>query len=491
MLFFYLFLIPQVISTLKRGDDPYKILGVRRDASEAEIKKAYRQITKKYHPDVAKIDKKEAEKIFIRATDAYELLTDEKRKRLFDQTGSVSEEPEVDQQSGYQQYYQWPGGFGNFHNTFFYHNFNNYDFKTDEVTTSNVDKVLKKNKELFVFVYNGNDMRTPQYAKFFEEVSDELGKLAKLVRNNAANSERFALNYGVRSLPSFIHLKIQEDGTIKSSVETSIDSRTSLINWIEKCWETNFKYFSNAKKLQKWIENNQDFTRVVSVERGNEPSMEFKKASAQYKNCLFAVVIDDYINVIRYLKLTELPSTLIFRSNKKLKLRSFSELKTYSNPFFAKLERYSLDRECSQFCLLLIGKPTEETRSNFSDFTEAPLMWISQSSKFAQSLKMKNGNWILLSGKQKKYARINIDQKYSEITKFHAKRLSMHSLKCEVDWSFKTYCEKAKDSILSTLSFLNPVNYLINLVSIGSSFLMPFIMMLFPIFVLSLFARVV
>lgn len=482
-MFFLLLLAPGVFSTLKRGDDPYKILGVRRDASENDIKKAYRQITKKYHPDVAKIDKKEAEHIFIRATDAYELLTDEKRRRIFDQTGSVSDDLEMNQ-GGHQYRYQYSSPEDIFSQFFGFQRGVNIDFKTEEVSSSNIDKILKENKELFIFVYDGNDgYNTPHYAQFFEEVSEELGNLAKFVRNNIMHGQAFAKSLGVRSVPSFIHMKTQDDGTRKTEIETGLNSRTALLNWVEKCWSTNFKYFKNAKKLEEWINTHKDFTRVISIERGNEPSMEFKKASSQYHNCLFAVVIDDYVNVIRYLKLTELPSTIVFRSDSRIKLKSYSELKSLSNPFFAKLERNSLKRECAKFCLLRIGKPSQKIMSNFSKFTEAPTMWISSSTKFARSLNVKEGGWVLISGSQKKYASIDINKKYAEISKFNSRKLIMKPLVCDVDWSFDSLLQAAKALILSILYYLNPLNLLGKLFNSGISLEFPlFLIIMFIIF---------
>ena len=60
--------------------DYYKTLGVERDASDEEIKKAFRKLARKYHPDVAK-DKAAAEEKFKEINEAYEVLGDpEKRK---------------------------------------------------------------------------------------------------------------------------------------------------------------------------------------------------------------------------------------------------------------------------------------------------------------------------------------------------------------------------------------------------------------------------
>lgn len=66
--------------------DLYEVLGVGRDAGEADIKKAYRKLARKYHPDVNK-DDPDTEAKFREATRAYEILSDSAKRRQYDQFG--------------------------------------------------------------------------------------------------------------------------------------------------------------------------------------------------------------------------------------------------------------------------------------------------------------------------------------------------------------------------------------------------------------------
>ncbi len=68
------------------AEDYYEILGVSRSASADEIKKAYRKLALKYHPDKNPGDK-EAEEEFKKASEAYEVLADEDQRRVYDQLG--------------------------------------------------------------------------------------------------------------------------------------------------------------------------------------------------------------------------------------------------------------------------------------------------------------------------------------------------------------------------------------------------------------------
>jgi molecular chaperone DnaJ len=66
--------------------DPYEVLGVERDASTQQIKKAFRQLARELHPDVNAHDP-DAEEKFKEAAEAYEILSDEERRATFDRYG--------------------------------------------------------------------------------------------------------------------------------------------------------------------------------------------------------------------------------------------------------------------------------------------------------------------------------------------------------------------------------------------------------------------
>ena len=77
--------------------DPYSVLGVAKTASADEIKKAYRKLAKKLHPDMNPGDKK-AEERFKEVSSAFEILGDPKKRSLFDEFGEVSTRQGFDEQ---------------------------------------------------------------------------------------------------------------------------------------------------------------------------------------------------------------------------------------------------------------------------------------------------------------------------------------------------------------------------------------------------------
>ena len=67
--------------------DYYEVLGVSKTATEEELKKAYRKLAKKYHPDANPDNRKEAEAKFKEVNEAYENLSDPQKRRMYDQFG--------------------------------------------------------------------------------------------------------------------------------------------------------------------------------------------------------------------------------------------------------------------------------------------------------------------------------------------------------------------------------------------------------------------
>jgi curved DNA-binding protein len=98
--------------------DYYKTLGVPREATDADIKRAFRKLARQYHPDIAK-DKKTAEEKFKEINEAYEVLSDENKRRKYDELGSRWQEYESAGTGapggGYPRAWRTPEGAQEFH----------------------------------------------------------------------------------------------------------------------------------------------------------------------------------------------------------------------------------------------------------------------------------------------------------------------------------------------------------------------------------------
>ncbi len=101
--------------------DYYEILGVARDASEADVKKAYRQKAKELHPDRNPEDRKRAEEEFKRVAEAYEVLSDAQKRTQYDRYGHAGPDQgftfgDTDFRRAREAYREF--GFGGFDNLF-------------------------------------------------------------------------------------------------------------------------------------------------------------------------------------------------------------------------------------------------------------------------------------------------------------------------------------------------------------------------------------
>ena len=95
--------------------DYYEVLGVEKNATDEEIKKAYRKMAKKYHPDANPDNKQEAEAKFKEVNEAYETLSDSQKRQMYDQFGHNGPQGGFGGGNGYYSYSSSGfDGFGDF-----------------------------------------------------------------------------------------------------------------------------------------------------------------------------------------------------------------------------------------------------------------------------------------------------------------------------------------------------------------------------------------
>lgn len=85
---------------MENGDDPYQVLGVSKEATENEIKKAYRKLALKHHPDkqTTEESRRAASEVFAKISNAYEILSDPQKRREYDNRGRYQSSERTDRQ---------------------------------------------------------------------------------------------------------------------------------------------------------------------------------------------------------------------------------------------------------------------------------------------------------------------------------------------------------------------------------------------------------
>jgi len=110
------------LALLEAKKDLYSVLGVHKDDTEQQIKQAYRKLSLKWHPDRHQKNKDKAQEKFIEIGEAYQVLTDEKKRKLYDRFGeaglqmdpdTVPEDPKPSSSQSYQQS-SWSGAYGSY-----------------------------------------------------------------------------------------------------------------------------------------------------------------------------------------------------------------------------------------------------------------------------------------------------------------------------------------------------------------------------------------
>ena len=102
--------------------DYYEVLGVSRNADEKTIKQAYRKLAKKYHPDTNR-GNSQAEEKFKEITEAYNVLSDEEKRKMYDQYGFEDDSFTGQNTGSYQEYHFEDGYMDDFLKDFFGHDF--------------------------------------------------------------------------------------------------------------------------------------------------------------------------------------------------------------------------------------------------------------------------------------------------------------------------------------------------------------------------------
>ncbi|PNI25878.1 DNAJC16 isoform 6 [Pan troglodytes] len=303
-----LVLILQILSAL--DFDPYRVLGVSRTASQADIKKAYKKLAREWHPDKNKDPG--AEDKFIQISKAYEILSNEEKRSNYDQYGDAGENQGYQKQQQQREY-----RFRHFHENFYFdESFFHFPFNSER--RDSIDEKYLLHFSHYVNEVVPDSFKKPYLIKItsdwcfscihiepvWKEVVQELEELGVGIGVvHAGYERRLAHHLGAHSTPSILGIingKISffHNAVVRENLRQFVESLLPG-NLVEKVTNKNYVRF-----LSGWQQENKphvllfDQTPIVPL---------LYKARGMKKQ-----IIDDFITQNKYLLAARLTSQKLF-----------------------------------------------------------------------------------------------------------------------------------------------------------------------------------
>ncbi|OHT01240.1 hypothetical protein TRFO_31983 [Tritrichomonas foetus] len=296
MLFIF---ISFISSTLHRGDDPYAILGVSRDATMQEIRSAFRKIAFDHHPDRHKGDE-ESYKIWLRANDAYDLLTDPQSKLRYDQYGTVSDDDYNQQNQNQNSHYYSNHYYQNYQTSRNYQTSENYENTKPKYTAPLVTQQLfpylaRDGSEWIIFVSQNFDCpKCPKQQEIWDELANEIKDYVKVGRLDATQAPDLIEKLGVTTLPQFLSVKMinteKQEYKVKK-IGNHFKSKENAVSAVFKHWKSSIKTINDYHSFENWLNKNSNKVHVIEISNEKKISIHFRySASKLRKNAIFGSV---------------------------------------------------------------------------------------------------------------------------------------------------------------------------------------------------------
>ena len=290
------------------GEDYYKLLGIKRSASKAEIRRAFKKLSLKYHPDKNKDNPEKAKAKFIKIANAYEVLSDDKLRKIYDEQGE--EGVKQHQQGGGQH----GGNFQDIFNFFFRGanmnmNFQNQEgpernfFENTDVLTlkmENISKLLARRKIWFVYFFKSKDEGFENTNNKLKEISSQCYGIFNFGAVNCKDDEEICEEYSVYSTPKLLYFP-------ESANESEEEYKGSID------FQSIFKY--GAKLMQ-------NFVRIINKDNYNDFMTSYPEryhvllfTSKKVTPPLFKSLSKDYLNHLNFGEIRQSESDLIKNFN--------------------------------------------------------------------------------------------------------------------------------------------------------------------------------
>uniref|UniRef100_A0A8D1QHN4 DnaJ homolog subfamily C member 16 n=1 Tax=Sus scrofa TaxID=9823 RepID=A0A8D1QHN4_PIG len=303
-----LVLILQILSAL--DFDPYRVLGVSRTASQADIKKAYKKLAREWHPDKNKDPG--AEDKFIQISKAYEILSNEEKRSHYDHYGDAGENQGYQKQQQQREYH-----FRHFHENFYFdESFFHFPFNSER--RDSIDEKYLLHFSHYVNEVVPDSFKKPYLIKItsdwcfscihiepvWKEVVQELEGLGVGIGVvHAGYERRLAHHLGAHSTPSILGIingKISffHNAVVRENLRQFVESLLPG-NLVEKVTNKNYVRF-----LSGWQQENKP--HVLLFDQMPAVPLLYKARGVKKQ------VIDDFITQNKYLLAARLTSQKVF-----------------------------------------------------------------------------------------------------------------------------------------------------------------------------------